>query len=143
MLAKLFKLTLLVVLALWSAPSKAGDSVAPADAKAFFVNLKDGDTVASPVTVKFGVTGLTLAPAGTDTPGTGHFHLLIDTSLSPEEMKFAIPNDAQHLHFGKAQTEATITLTPGKHTLQIVMGDGKHELHNPPVMSRPITITVQ
>ncbi len=143
MYAKPFFLTLLVALALWAAPSRAGGSTAPADAKAFFVNLKDGDSVASPVTVKFGVTGLAVAPAGTDAPNTGHFHLLVDTTLSPEEMKFAIPNDAQHLHFGKGQTETTLTLPPGKHTLQIVMGDGKHELHNPPVMSKPITITVR
>jgi hypothetical protein len=143
MYAKPFFLTLLVALALWAAPSRAGDSTAPADAKAFFVNLKDGDSVTSPVTVKFGVTGLAIAPAGTDAPNTGHFHLLVDTTLSPDEMKFAIPNDAQHLHFGKGQTETTLTLTPGAHTLQIVMGDGKHELHNPPVMSKPITVTVR
>jgi hypothetical protein len=110
---------------------------------AFFVNLKNGDTVTSPVTVKFGLTGMDIAPAGTNKPNTGHFHLLIDTTLTDEQKKGPIPKDDQHLHFGKGQTETTVTLTPGKHTLQIVMGDGSHMLHNPPVMSDVITVTVK
>jgi len=90
-----------------------------------------------------GVKGMEIVPAGTEKPNAGHFHLLIDTKLSPEERKVAIVNDAQHMHFGKGQTEAELTLPPGKHTLQIVLGDAKHELHAHPVMSKPITVTVQ
>lgn len=115
---------------------------APAPA-AFFIDLKDGDTVASPLKVKFGVNSLEIAPAGTDKPNTGHFHLLIDTELTDEEKKFAIPADDKHIHYGKGQTEAEITLSPGKHTLQIVMGDGGHMLHSPAVMSDKITVTVK
>jgi len=126
-----------------AAPAWAGSTPAPADATAGFANLKDGDTVKSPFVVKFAETGLKILPAGADVPNSGHYHLLIDTTLSPEQMKFAIPKDATHLHFGKGQTEASVSLPPGKHTLQVVMGDGEHELHNPPVMSKPITITVQ
>lgn len=111
--------------------------------KAFFVNLKDGDTVKSPLAVQFGITGMTIAPAGTNEPGTGHFHLLIDTQLTDEEMQYAIPSDDQHLHFGKGQTETTVTLSPGAHTLQLVMGDGNHMLHHPPVMSDIIHVTVE
>jgi len=118
-------------------------ATAPAAAHAFFVNIKNGDTVTSPVNIKFGITGMEIAPAGTNKPGTGHFHLLIDTTLTAEQQKLPIPKDDQHLHFGKGQTEATVTLKPGKHTLQIVMGDGNHMLHNPPVMSDIITVTVK
>jgi hypothetical protein len=74
---------------------------------------------------------------------TGHHHLLVDTQLSDEEMKFAIPNDAQHIHFGGGQTETTLTLGPGQHTLQLVFGDLHHEQLKPPVMSQKITITVK
>ena len=112
-------------------------------AKAYFKNLKDGDTVSNPIEITFGLSGMTVAPAGTNTPNTGHFHLLIDTQLTKEEMQYAIPKDDQHQHFGKGQTETTITLTPGKHTLQLVMGDGNHMLHKPPVMSDVITINVK
>lgn len=115
----------------------------PAMPHAFFVNLKDGDTVTSPVKISFGITGMEIAPAGTAKPNTGHFHLLIDTELTAEQKKFAIPKDDQHLHFGKGQTEASIDLKPDRHTLQIVMGDGNHMLHTPPVMSDKITILVK
>jgi len=117
---------------------------ASADApKAFFINLKDGDTVTSPVKISFGLSGMKVAPAGTNTPNTGHFHVLIDTQLTPEEAQSAIPKDDQHLHFGKGQTDATLTLTPGEHTLQLVMGDGNHMLHKPPVESAVIHVTVK
>ena len=110
---------------------------------AFFIGVKDGDTVHSPLKIGFGVTGMTIAPAGTDTPNTGHFHLLIDTEMSSEQLKAAIPSDAHHVHFGKGQQEAEITLSPGKHQLQLLLGDGKHIPHHPPIVSHPITVTVQ
>jgi hypothetical protein len=130
--------------ALPAAPApKAESSVKPsAEAHAFFVNVKNGDTITSPFKIRFGVTGMEVAPAGSKKPGTGHFHLLIDTKLTPEQQTLPIPKDDQHLHFGGGQKEATISLKPGKHTLQIVMGDGDHKLHNPPVMSKVITVTV-
>jgi hypothetical protein len=130
-----------------AATKSAADSTAPhADAgpAVYFVNLKDGDTVSSPFRVVFGVYGMGVAPAGTDKPMTGHHHLLIDTELSAEEMKFAIPNDDTHKHFGGGQTETTLTLPPGQHTLQLDFGDMKHEQMKPaPLMSKKITITVK
>jgi hypothetical protein len=110
----------------------------------YFVNLKDGDTVTSPFRVVFGVHGLGIAPALIEKENTGHHHLLIDTELTEEEMEYAIPNDAQHLHFGGGQTETVLQLPSGQHTLQLVFGDLNHELHKPaPIMSEKITITVR
>ena len=131
-------------IALFCAPLSTHAADAPKQAPhAFFVDIKNGNTVTSPVKIKFGIDGMEIAPAGTDKPNTGHFHLLIDTSLTAEQKKLPIPKDDQHLHFGKGQTEATVDLKPGKHTLQIVMGDGNHMLHNPSVMSDIITVTVK
>jgi hypothetical protein len=110
----------------------------------YFVNLKDGDTVTSPFRVVFGVYGMGIAPALTAKENTGHHHLLIDTELTDEEKQYAIPNDAQHLHFGGGQTETVLQLPAGQHTLQLVFGDLNHELHKPaPIMSQKITITVK
>jgi hypothetical protein len=109
----------------------------------YFVNLHDGMTVPSSFRVIFGVYGMGVAPAGVDKPNTGHHHLLIDTELSDEEKQFAIPNDAQHMHFGAGQTEVVLQLPAGQHTLQLVFGNMNHELHKPaPVMSQKIAITV-
>jgi len=114
----------------------------PHGAKVFFVGLKDGATVSNPVTVKFGIKGMTLAPAGTATPNSGHHHLLIDTDV-PADLSKPLPAVPDKIvHFGKAQTETTLTLPPGKHTLQLLLGDQNHIPHNPPVMSKKITITV-
>ncbi len=124
-------------------PVQAGSAPSPAGARTFFVNLKDGDTVANPVKVVFGIEGMKIAPALTHDSGTGHFHLFIDAPLTLDMAQFAIPNDDHHLHYGKGQTEAAVSLAPGKHVLQIVLGDGNHELHDPPVVSQPITITVK
>jgi Domain of unknown function (DUF4399) len=115
----------------------------PAGATVYFINLKDGDTVTSPFKVQFGLTGMGIAPVGTQTERTGHHHLLIDTKLSDEELKRPIAADAQHVHFGGGQTEAMVTLPPGRHTLQLVLGDWSHIPHNPPVMSQVITVTVR
>jgi hypothetical protein len=115
----------------------------PPGAKVFFVDLKDGETVKSPFTVHFGVSGITLAPAGTEAPNSGHHHLLINAKLEGEALKQPIPVDDHHLHFGKGQTEAVLTLPPGKYTLQLVLGDWGHVPHEPPVVSAPVSITVQ
>ncbi len=126
-----------------AALSASAQTTSPAGARVYFINLKDGDTVSSPVKIQFGLSGMGVAPAGVDKPNTGHHHLLIDTKLLPEEMKGAIPADGKHLHFGGGQTEAMVTLTPGQHTLQLVLGDWSHIPHDPPVMSDVITVTVK
>lgn len=114
---------------------------APKDAELYIISPKDGDTVKNPVTVQFGLRGMGVAPAGMAMENTGHHHLLIDTPLPPLDQP--IPADAKHLHFGKGQTEASITLAPGKHTLQLLLGDPLHVPHDPPVQSKPVTITVE
>jgi len=124
-------------------PLYAGNTDVSADAVVAFANLKDGDVVSSPLVVQFSATGVAIEPAGDAKPNSGHHHLLIDTTLSVEEMQFAIPKDDQHVHFGKAQSEATIELKPGKHTLQLALGDGGHELHKRPILSKMITVEVK
>jgi Domain of unknown function (DUF4399) len=121
----------------------AGETPAPADAKVFFVDLKNGDTVTSPVLIKFGISGMNLAPAGDQAPNTGHHHLIIDDTIAGDALDAPIPLDEKHLHFGKAQTEATVNLPKGTHTLQLLLGDWTHIPHKPPVMSEKITVTVQ
>jgi hypothetical protein len=121
----------------------AGETPAPSDAKVYFISLKDGDTVTSPVTIRFGLSGMGIAPAGTEIPNTGHHHLIIDDTVEGQALDAAIPMDEKHLHFGKGQTEATVTLPKGQHTLQLVLGDWSHIPHNPPVMSPVITVTVK
>lgn len=116
-------------------------SAAPDGASVTILTPKDGDVVSSPVMIQFDVQGMTLAPAGDATPNTGHHHLLIDAPVP--DFGQVIPKDAQHLHFGQGQTMAEITLTPGQHTLQLLLGDGNHVPHDPPVLSPPVTITVQ
>jgi hypothetical protein len=116
---------------------------AQAPTTVYFINLKDGDTVTSPFKVQFGLTGMGVAPAGVDKEKTGHHHLLIDTTLSAEEMKAAIPVDAKHLHFGAGQTETMVTLPAGQHSLQLVFANWSHIPFDPPVMSPVIKITVK
>lgn len=110
-------------------------------AELYFIAPQDGETVASPLTVKFGLKGMGVAPAGIAIDGTGHHHLLVDTDLKKPDGP--IPADANHLHFGKGQTETTLQLAPGQHTLQLVLGDHLHVPHQPAVMSQKITVTVK
>jgi hypothetical protein len=121
----------------------AGETPAPVDAKVYFIDLKDGDTVTSPVTIRFGLSGMGVAPAGTQAPNSGHHHLIIDDKIEGEALNAAIPMDEKHLHFGKGQTEAVVTLPKGQHTLQLVVGDWTHIPHNPPVMSERIAVNVE
>ena len=116
-------------------------SVSAPGATVFFVSPVDGATAGTPVELKFGVSGIAIAPAGESRENSGHHHVLVDTQLA--DMTQPIPLDAQHLHFGTGQTEATIELEPGTHTLQLVLGDGSHIPHIPPVVSNTITITVE
>ena len=113
------------------------------DSKVYFINLKGGAELDSPFLVQFGLSGMGVAPAGIEKPNTGHHHLIIDTTLTPEESKQPIPADDHHLHFGAGQTEAMVTLPKGEHTLQLVLGDWTHIPHVPPVMSDVITVTVR
>jgi Domain of unknown function (DUF4399) len=139
--AVLFTVSTGAVLAADAAP----DNYWPKDARVSIISPKSGATVTSPVTIKFGSKGLGIAPAGDKTPNTGHFHLLIDQAL-PSDLSVPLPVTDNILHYGKAQTEATLDaskLPPGKHTLQLVMGDGSHIPHSPALVSRKITITVQ
>ncbi len=115
---------------------------APDGAQAYIISPADGETVSSPVHIKFGLQGMGVAPAGIGKDKTGHHHLLINVEQSTA-MDKPIPSDSQHKHFGGGQTEAWIELPPGKHTLQLLLGDQNHVPHQPPVMSRPITIMVK
>jgi hypothetical protein len=101
----------------------------------------DGAVVGTHFKVWFGTRNFGVAPAGIDKANTGHHHLLIDVPLPP--MDQPIPNDRNHLHFGIGQTETFVDLPPGKHTLQLLMGDANHVPHDPPVVSRQITILVR
>lgn len=122
----------------------AGETPAPPGAKVYFINLKDGQTVNSPVTIQFGLAGMGVAPAGVeDKANTGHHHLIINETIEGEELNEPIPADDNHKHFGGGQTEVTVDLPPGTHTLQLVLGDWSHIPHNPPVMSERITVTVK
>ena len=114
----------------------------PAGAEAYIISPKDGATVKSPVTIEFGLKGMGVAPAGVKFENTGHHRLLIDTDV-PADQNAPLPTSDTVRHFGKGQTEATIELKPGKHTLQLVLGDDKHTPHNPAVVSKKITITVK
>jgi hypothetical protein len=127
-----------------AAPSDSGQSTAPAGAYSYFVNLKNGDTVTSPFKVVFGLSpNMGVAPSGVEKANVGHHHLLVDKTLTAEEMTQPITVDEQHIHFGKGQTETTVTLPPGKHTLQLVLGDWTHIPFKPPVQSEVITVTVK
>ena len=108
----------------------------------YFVTPLDGQTVSSPVTVRFGLEGLGVAPAGVEREKTGHHHLLVDVDDLPP-MDKPIPADERHIHFGGGQTQTTLELEPGEHTLQLLVGDHLHIPHEPPVMSEKITITVE
>lgn len=125
------------------APAADSQSSAPSGAKVYIISPKDGDTVASPFKVQFGLSGMGVAPAGVEKAGTGHHHLLIDTTLKGDQLKQPIPADATHLHFGGGQTETMVTLPPGKHTLQLVLGNWSHVPFDPPVASDVISITVK
>ena len=117
-----------------------GPTPSPEGAEVYFSDLKDGATIPPKATIRFGLKEMGVAPAGSDRPNSGHHHLLIDTELPPLDKP--IPNDFNHLHFGTGQTEAQVTLKPGPHTLQLLLGDKDHIPHNPPVMSPRIKVVV-
>lgn len=110
-------------------------------ATVYIIAPQNGEVVSGPVTVKFGLQGMGVAPAGIDYPGSGHHHLLINADEMPP-MDQPIPADDHHVHFGKGQTETVLDLEPGTYTLQLILGDKNHIPHNPPVVSKKITIRV-
>lgn len=117
-----------------------GPTPSPEGAKVYFVDLKDGATIGPVTTIHFGLHGMGVAPAGSEKANSGHHHLLIDTDLPP--LNEPIPSDPNHMHFGAGQTEVDLTLTPGPHTLQLLLGDKNHIPHSPPVMSERIHVMV-
>jgi hypothetical protein len=115
-------------------PSAAG-------ARVFFITPGDGDTVSGPVRLEFGLSGMEVAPAGEDRPGSGHHHIVIDSELPL--LGLPVPADEHHVHFGDGRTETELTLPPGEHTLQLLFADHLHIPHDPPLLSEQIRITVE
>lgn len=129
------RLISLLIIALLSAPAAFADNAV------YFISPQDGDTVAGQVNVRFGLRGMGVAPAGVEAANTGHHHLLIDVDTLPP-MDAPLPKTDQVRHFGGGQTETTLSLAPGQHTLQLLLGNYSHVPHDPPVMSDKITITI-
>lgn len=142
---KLLALTLLTLLLPTLAAAQGMErSNAPEDARVYFITPNDGETVTSPVTVRFGLEGMGVAPAGIDKDMTGHHHLLIDVDDSNmPALDMPLPTSDHVVHFGGGQTEVSIELEPGQHSLQLLLGDHRHVPHDPAVMSEKITITVE
>lgn len=134
--------TLSAVLATSASAAELPRSSAPANAKLYFITPKDGERIKGPVTVRFGLSNMGVAPAGMDKENTGHHHLLINLSTLPA-LDQSLPATDQIKHFGGGQTETVLQLPPGTHTLQLLLGDKLHIPHQPAVLSDKITITVE
>ena len=116
-------------------------TASPAGATVFFITPGDGETLTSPVTVEFGLSGMSVVKAGVNEAHSGHHHLLVDTN--PPNMELPIPANANHIHFGDGSTSTELALEPGEHTLRLLLGDHLHIPHDPPIMSDTITITIK
>lgn len=137
------RLVLALAICMLAAFAVAADRMAaPAGAEVYFITPHNGATLHSPLTVRFGLKGLGVAPAGIKFDNTGHHHLLVDTDISELKLDAPLPASDKILHFGKGQTETELTLAPGKHTLQLVFADYLHTSFDPPLHSQKITITV-
>ncbi len=137
------RLLLALSVCLVAAFAVAADRMAPpAGAEVYFIAPQNGAKLHSPVTIKFGLKGMGIAPAGIKFDNTGHHHLLVDTDLSEVKLDAPMPATDKIVHFGKGQTETTLNLAPGKHTLQLVFADYLHQSFDPPLTSKKITITV-
>ena len=141
---KIFIITLALVFTSLSslALSNEVNSTSPANAKVYFITPLDGQTVSSNFTVRFGLNGMGVSPAGIEKKNTGHHHILIDTDTLPN-MENPLPATDKIKHFGGGQTETQLTLSAGKHTLQLVLGNHHHIPHSSPVISKKITILVK
>ncbi len=133
-----FALPAMLVMPLALADTKLSPS--PEGAAAYIISPADGEVVGETVTVKFGLQGMGVAPAGVDKPNTGHHHLLVDGEKLPDLKQ---PLGKEVMHFGGGQTQKVIHLKPGKHTLQLILGNHQHIPHDPPVVSEKITIIVR
>jgi hypothetical protein len=133
----------LVAGAILMGPAIAGQTPSVPGTQAYIVSPKNGDVVKGPVKIVFGLKGMGVAPALVDWPKTGHHHVVVDVA-APSGDKPIPKNDGKHyFHFGGGQSEGTLELAPGEHTLRLVLADHQHYTHNPPVVSEPVTITVQ
>lgn len=134
---------------LLASPAFAQNLPSPEGAEVYFISVDDGATVSSPVLIQFGLSGMGIAPAGHDQDATGHHHLLLnrapfgESDLGDRELIVPVPSDENHLHFGGGQTEVSLDLPPGQHTMQLVLGDAAHVPHAPAVVSDYITTTVE
>ena len=138
------RLILTMGIALIATTALAQERTPPAaNAEVYIIAPQNGATVHGPVTVRFGLKGMGIAPAGVKFDITGHHHLLVDTDSSELKLDAPLPATDKILHFGKGQTETTLTLPPGKHTLELVFADYLHMSFNPPLHSKKITITVE
>jgi Domain of unknown function (DUF4399) len=137
------RLLLVLGVCLVAATAFAADRMAaPAGAEVYFIAPQNGAKLHSPITIKFGLKGMGIAPAGVKFDNTGHHHLLVDTDVSELKLDAPMPATDKIVHFGKGQTETTLTLTPGKHTLQLIFADYLHQSFDPPLTSKKITVTV-
>jgi len=124
-----------------AAPAGLPRTASAEGANVFFITPVDGATVTNPISIEFGIAGMDVVKAGNNQPNSGHHHLLIDTVLP--DLGLPIPADEHHIHFGDGSTSTEISLPPGAHTLQMLLGDHLHIPHNPPITSAQITITVE
>jgi Domain of unknown function (DUF4399) len=122
-------------------PAALPRTAAAEGARVFFIMPADGDKLSNPIRIEFGIAGMDVVKAGDRQSNSGHHHLLIDTDLP--DLGLPIPADEHHVHFGDGSTTTEITLPPGEHTLQMLLGDYQHIPHTPPLVSEPITITVE
>jgi hypothetical protein len=127
----------------WAAQAQMARSPAPDGADLYFITPQDGEEVPPTFTVRFGLSGMGVAPAGIDQANTGHHHLIIDVPDDDIPLDVPLPASEAFVHFGGGQTEAQVTLPPGTHTLKLVLGNFLHIPHDPAVMSDTITITVR
>ena len=118
------------------------ESYSDKNKRLFFITPSNGEEVTNPVTIRFGIVGMEIVPAGKDKPMSGHHHLLVNVEKLPN-MKSPIPADKNHLHFGKGQTETQLNLPSGRHTLQLLLGDYMHVPHEKPLISDKIEIIVK
>jgi len=122
-------------------PTRAGETPSPPGARVYIVWPHDGNVIhGGKLWLRMGAQGIGVVPANIVKPKTGHHHVIVDADLPSFDDE--IPNDRNHLHFGAGQTEARLELPPGRHTIQLLMGNHDHVPHNPPLYSKKIEITV-
>lgn len=123
-------------------PAYAAGTPSPENAEVYIIWPRNGAVITGgKFWLRMGLRNMGVAPKGVELPNVGHHHLLVDADLPPAGEP--IPSDRNHLHFGAGETEARIELPPGKHTLQLLLGDHNHVPHDPPVYSKKISITVR